>query len=71
MLGAPVGSLDASSSSSGPGWKGRSEVLVEGGAHRFALTAAAVNTLLSCWVASHDPADKTWADAVLEGLAHG
>jgi hypothetical protein len=37
--------------------------------HRFAITAAAENTFVSCWVAYRDAAERAWAEEVLGGLA--
>ena len=38
-------------------------------AHRFEIAAAADNTLASCWVAYRDPAERSWGEKVLDGLA--
>ena len=67
---SPDEMLGARPTMSGGGWVGTRESLIEEGVHRFAITAAATNTLLSCWVASRDPADEAWARRVEAGLQH-
>ena len=57
---------------SGPGWTGvveeSVEADVEGPALRFAITAAADHTFMSCWVAYRDPAGRAWAETILAGI---
>jgi hypothetical protein len=62
--------LGARPTITGVGWVGTREALFEDGAHRWAIAAAAANTLLSCWVASRDPTDEAWARRVEAGLRH-
>lgn len=67
MLGGP-------SNTAGEGWTGAAQELsepdAEGPAYRFAISAAASNTLMSCWVAYRQPEGRTWAEAVCRGIEH-
>ena len=59
---------------SGDGWIGVVSLLQEpdeiGPAWRLALTAAAENAFISCWVSFRDQDDRTWGDAVVASLRH-
>jgi hypothetical protein len=67
MLGEPA-------TVSGDGWIGVVNLLQEpddvGPAWRLAVTAAAENTLISCWVAFRNLDDRMWGDAVVASLRH-
>jgi hypothetical protein len=66
--------LNGQATTSGEGWIGAIEILDEpdgvGPAWRFALTATAENTLISCWISYRVPADLPWAEAVARSLRH-
>jgi hypothetical protein len=69
---APDAMLGEQANTSGNGWIGVVEwvedVNERGPIRRLTLTAAATNTLISCWIGYRDPADATWADAVVKSL---
>jgi hypothetical protein len=56
----------------GTRWIGHVEELQEadedGDAYRLAITAAARNTLMSCWVAYRGDNDRRWASEVLRSI---
>ena len=66
--------LGVASNTAGAGWTGLAEELsepdAEGPAYRFAISAAASNTLMSCWVAYRQPEGRAWADSVCRGIEH-
>ena len=67
MLGAPA-------TARGEGWVGTTELHEEAGESgpimRLALSAAATNTYLSCWVGYREHADAAWADDVVRSVRH-
>jgi hypothetical protein len=59
---------------SGRGWIGHANLIREpdeqGDALRLTVTAAAENSLISCWIAFRDDKDRAWADGVVKTLQH-
>jgi hypothetical protein len=74
MLGAAESTPGAAADLTGDGWIGYSELTQEtdevGTIQWRAVTAAAPNTLMSCWIAYRDAPDAAWADAVVGSLRH-
>jgi hypothetical protein len=66
--------LGRETNTSGEGWIGHVEELLEpdeqGPAYRLAITAAATNTVMSCWVAYREPSKRAWGERVLAGIAY-
>jgi hypothetical protein len=71
---APEEMLGGPANKTGNGWIGSLEMVQEDDAGqvatRYALSAAAQNTWISCWVSYLEPAELAWAEQVAAGLQH-
>jgi hypothetical protein len=71
---APEQILARPATSAGHDWIGTSELIEDadekGPVFRFAIRAAATNTLISCWVAYRSRSDLIWAKAIEASLRH-